>query len=229
MLSPRVSQMAFFVGFLCCAGVGATPLDSIFRDSWTIQMRQSGNGPIDVESERSHFDETGVAKTKKESGILELNDAGRLVFKSRQDIEKEANQENYKKEGGFQHSLVQNIDDKLLEISKIISEGASGNGRGNYREVKKKLREIKRLSKILFCKDKKFPLEEKGFHNNEKNFFHEKNIFNRDEKSARRGRKKPRHENSWLENFYRRWEKIFEGRRDTGFEETPFFRRGHDF
>ncbi|MDR0632323.1 MAG: hypothetical protein LBF54_03760 [Holosporaceae bacterium] len=67
--------------FLLVPGVGAAHDSGVHGDSWSLQMRRSGDGPVNVESEHSRFDENGVVETKKESGELAVDPAGKVYIK----------------------------------------------------------------------------------------------------------------------------------------------------
>jgi hypothetical protein len=75
--------------FLLASNIEAAPDNSVQGDSWSLQMHRSGDGPINVESEHSRFDENGVIETNREAGELSVDDRGKVYIKKNDELNKQ--------------------------------------------------------------------------------------------------------------------------------------------
>ncbi|MDR1236474.1 MAG: hypothetical protein LBJ96_05730 [Holosporaceae bacterium] len=144
--------------FACCfllnSGVSAEEKGNIRGNCWGFYMNRDGEGPINVETEHSVYDENGVVQSKKESGHLEFDKFGRAYIQKAdggeiapgqpkpalppvKDIEghpeifqkvcpRHCSPENCQR--GDRQSVIRAIKQELTELGNFIEQEAIGRG-----------------------------------------------------------------------------------------------------
>jgi hypothetical protein len=83
-----VLDKKMIVGIFACCFVACVEADSDFKENgdvhgnyWGFRVNKQGDGPIEVETERSTYNKDGVVQSERESGYLEFDRSGRAYIR----------------------------------------------------------------------------------------------------------------------------------------------------
>jgi hypothetical protein len=191
--------------FACCflLNAGASPGErgDVRGNYWGFSMNRDGEGPINVETEHSVYDENGVVQSKRESGHLEFDKFGRAYIRKADEGDAvrdqlkpalppvkdiEGHPEIFQKvcprhfspencQHGDRQSVIRGIKQELAELGNFIEQNAIGRG-GDETEQGESYRLVKkRLHRIK--KIAKFLLKENKFQNQKRKRGGQFNLF----------------------------------------------------
>jgi hypothetical protein len=181
-----VLDKKIIMGICACCFVSYVGADFDSKESgdvhgnyWGFSVNKQGDGPIEVESERSTYNKDGIVQSKKESGYLEFDRLGRAYIRKANDrtinnnkplqpipvSQAKAKEQTSRMGPGHRfnreclnisdkQSMVQKLKRELLEMGELIEHGVANlddevDRDEIYHFLKEKMRNIKKTAKFL--------------------------------------------------------------------------------